>query len=525
MKSTNNKLVKETLKNIWIKLREALISVLPVSLVVVILSFTPFFNFTGNELALFIVATFLLIIGITLFNVGADMSMSSMGNQVGTALMKAKNKIIIPIVLFVLGILITIAEPDLSVLSRQLVNVINDNVLKIAISVGVGVFLVAGVLKIMYRKNLAMMLMFFYLVVFALLAFMIFKGSSNFLAISFDSGGVTTGPITVPFIMALGVGVSAAVGGRGVKENSFGVVALCSIGPIIAVLLLGVTNDTSALNPNDMFDLASYNLAGNTKDFIHGLFTVLLSQLGNVSLALGLIVVFFLIINFIFIKLPLKHLWRLGFGILHTLIGLVIFLTAAEIGFLPVGFRIGTSLAQTPVIAVIFAFILGFLVVLAEPAVHVLTGQVEEVTTGSITRKSMLVALCIGVGLAIGLSIIRIIFDFTVLYYLIPGYLISLALANFVPKIFTAIAFDSGGVASGPLTSSFILPFAIGFCSIVMPDKLLEDAFGIVAMVAMTPLITIQLLGFKAVMTNRAKAKMRMKLISALNNDDIIIKF
>ena len=522
--ASKKKKENRALANLLDKLKEALSSVLPISILVIILSFTPIFNFTGGELALFIVSTILLIIGITLFNVGADISMSSMGTQVGTSLMKANHKIIIPIILFILGLLITIAEPDLSVLSRQLSNVINSNILTIAIGIGVGIFLVLGVLKIMYRMDLTSMIMFFYLLVFALLALMIYQGNTNFLAISFDSGGVTTGPITVPFIMALGVGISAAVGGRGVKENSFGIVALCSIGPILAVLILGVFTDTSGLDSATMFDLTSYELIG-INEFAAKLGEVLLSQIGNVSLALGLIVAFFLIINFIFIRLPLKKLLNLGIGVIYTLIGLVIFLTAAEIGFLPVGFKLGKMLAEYKVFGVIFAFIMGFLVVLAEPAVHVLTKQVDEVTTGSISKRSMLIALCIGVGLAIGLSVIRIIFDFSVLYYIIPGYIIAVGLSSFVPKIYTAIAFDSGGVASGPLTSSFILPFAIGFCAVVIPDKLLENAFGIVAMVAMTPPITIQFLGFRSIMVKKVKTNSRMKLITTIENDDLIIRF
>ncbi len=515
---------KQIWKDYWTKLKEALISILPVSLVVIILSFTPLLDIDGTELALFIVSTFLLIIGITMFNQGADQAMSIMGEKVGSSLTRTKKVLIIGLVMLAMGILITIAEPDLSVLSRQLSKVVNSIVFQIAIGVGVGIFLVVGVFKIIFKIEITPIIMFSYMLIFAMVSLMIYKENSNFLPISFDSGGVTTGPITVPFIMALGVGMSATIGGRGAKENSFGLVALCSIGPIIAVLILGCMNNTTGLTSKDLFELSDYELT--TEDFFVELVEVFKSQLGNVGLSLGLIVTFFLIINFLFIKLPKKQLISIFVGVVSTFFGLVIFLTAAEIGFLPIGFKLGADIAsKSEISGVIIAFILGFLTVLAEPAVHVLTSQVEEVTNGSISKKSMLIALCIGVGLSIMLSIIRIIYDFPVLYYLIPGYIISIGLSIFVPKIYTAIAFDSGGVASGPLTSSFILPFAIGFCSIAQPEKLLEDAFGIVAMVAMTPLITIQLLGFTAVIRKKSKTISRLKLISNIEDDEVIIKF
>ena len=510
-------------KDYWSKIKEALISVVPISLVVIILSFTPLFNLSGEELALFILSTLFLIFGIALFNQGADQAMSSMGEQVGSALTRTKKLIIIASVMLIMGVLITIAEPDLSVLSRQLSGVVKSFTLTFAIGLGVGIFLVVGVLKIIFKIELTPIIMFSYLLVFALVALMIYKGSGNFLAISFDSGGVTTGPITVPFLMALGVGMSATIGGRNAKENSFGLVTLCSIGPILAVLIIGCINKTTSLDSSQLFDLSDYDLVAS--DFMHEFLEVFISQIGNVALSLTLIVVFFLIINFIFIHLPIRKLIRIGFGVLSAFIGLVLFLTAAEIGYLPVGFKVGKLIANYPVWGVIIAFIFGFLTVLAEPAVHVLTSKVEEVTSGAIHRKSMLMALCIGVGLSIMLSIIRIIFDFPVLYYLIPGYIFSVGLSILVPKIYTAIAFDSGGVASGPLTSSFMLPFAIGFCSIVQPDRLLEDAFGIVAMVAMTPLITIQLLGIISVIRRQNKFKGRYKIISSIEDDEVIISF
>ena len=507
------------------KLKESTMSVLPVALIVLILSFTPLAKLSGKEQLVFAICAVLLILGISLFSLGVDFSMSDMGEQVGSSLVKTKKILIILLVAFIMGLLITIAEPDLSVLAGQIKGVFNGNpwVLIISIAIGVGLFLLLAVLKMLTKTNLSMMLLFFYMAMFAVAALMIELGNSNFLAISFDSGGVTTGPITVPFIMALGVGIAATVGGRDSKENSFGLIALCSVGPILVVLLLGLTINNANLGPEIITnELDSYAIADNV--FIH-FFKSLFEEGVGVLIALSLIVAVFLIINFIFIKLPKIKLMRIGIGLSITFVGLVIFLTAAKVGFLPIGYKLGSLMAENKVALAIFGFALGMVVVLAEPAVHVLTKQVEEVTIGAVKKKTMLIALCIGVAISIMLAMLRIIFNFSLLYYLIPGYLISLGLAFFVPSIFTGIAFDSGGVASGSLTSSFILPFAIGACisvNGVASENLLGTGFGIVAMVAMTPLITIQLLGFKSVVQRKVVAKHRLKTIISSEDEQII---
>ncbi len=504
------------LKLLWLKIKEALMSVLPVTIIVIILYFTPLVHLTNYELIVFIVSAIFLILGIGLFNLGADLAMQPMGEQVGASLMKSKKVKIIVVVCFIMGVLITIAEPDLSVLAAQVSEVINPLALMLSVGVGVGLFLVLAILKIIFKRDLSMMLMFFYMLMFACASLVILSGNGNFLSLAFDSGGVTTGPITVPFIMALGVGVAATIGGRNASENSFGLIALCSVGPILAVLLLGIAmkGDIPYADPN-------YEV---NKDFFGNLFKTMGSVSKEVIIALSLIVVF-MIIELIFIKLPKKKLIQIGIGIAYTFVGLVIFLTAVNIGFLPIGYIMGKSIAEFhPAFIIGFGFVLGFVVVLAEPAVHVLNKQVEEITNGGVSKRAMLLALAIGVGISICLSMIRLVCDFSILFYIIPGYFISLGLSFFVPRMYTAIAFDSGGVASGPLTSSFILPFAIGACITLYegPDKVLNDAFGIVAMVAMTPLITIQLLGFKAVFVKKMKEKTRMKKIISADDEQII---
>ena len=471
------------------KIKESLISVLPVTILVILLYFTPLLSLTSRELVIFIISAVFLIVGIGLFNLGADMAMSPMGEQIGSSLIKTKKIWLALLVCFVMGVLITVAEPDLSVLAQQVKDVMNNNttLLIVTVGLGVGIFLMLAVIKIIYKKDLSLLLMLFYFLMFAVACLVVNSGNGAFLAMAFDSGGVTTGPITVPFIMALGIGIAQTIGGRDSKENSFGLIALCSVGPILVVLLLSLSFSGSI----SFNDFSQYEIFENSSEIVK----VVLSSLKEVSLALGLIVAFFLVIELIFIKLPKQKLVQIFVGILYTLIGLVMFLSSVTIGFMPVGFKIGVMLAETsPVWIIVIGFILG-----------------------------MVVALCLGVGISIGLSMIRITFNFSILYYIIPGYFISLALSFFVPKVYTAIAFDSGGVASGPLTSSFILPLAIGACLTLQGNsKILEDAFGIVAMVAMTPLITIQLLGFKSVMTDKAREKIRMKKIIDADDEQII---
>jgi len=508
-------------KALLIKLKESLISVLPIAVIVLIISFTPLAPLSATEQITFAVCAVFLILGIGLFNLGADLAMTPMGEHVGTGLTKSKKVIVLVSVCFIMGVLITVAEPDLSVLAKQVSDVMNNTVLIVTVGVGVGLFLVVSVLKIVFHKSLSMLLMFFYMMLFAVCALLIESGKSSFLSLSFDSGGVTTGPITVPFIMALGFGIATTVGGRDANENSFGLIALCSIGPMIAVMILALASN-GEMSPETLQALATYE---TVEESIATIGHAILDTVKNVAIALGLIVAFFFILQFTVLKLPRQKLAQIGIGIVYTFLGLVIFLVAVEVGFMPIGFKLGTLIADfsKPVLAV-FGFVIGLVVVLAEPAVHVLNKQVEEVTGGGVRKIEMVIALSIAVGVSICLSIIRMIFHFSLLYYLIPGYLISLALSFFVPKIYTAIAFDSGGVASGPLTSSFILPLIVGACVAVngSPANILTDAFGVVAMVAMTPLITIQALGFKAVMSTKVRNKITMKRILSADDEQII---
>ena len=458
----------------------------------------------------------MLVLGIGLFNMGADIAMTPMGAHVGEGLSRQKKLGLLLGVCFVLGMLITIAEPDLQVLANQVSSVMNGKLLVYVVGFGVGAFLVFAILRIVFKVRLSTLLMLFYMLLFALALMLAVNENLDLLPMAFDSGGVTTGPITVPFIMALGIGISSVLGDRRSQENSFGMVALCSIGPILAVLLLGIFAD------NDLDYTVTYGSYG--EDILGAYLTNLGHTAKEVALALGLIVFFFLLCQIIFLKLSKRKLLRIGTGVVFTYLGLVIFLTGVNVGYMPMGYKMGLQMSEMhPALLVGLALIIGILVVLAEPAIHVLNTQVEEVTGGYVKKKSMMIGLCIGVGAAIALSVVRIIFDFSLTYYIIPGYFISLALSLFVPPVYTAIAFDSGGVASGPMTSGFILPFAVGVCvSLQGESAVLRDGFGVVALVAMAPLITIQLLGFRAIVSNKIKERRAMQRILASDDEQII---
>ena len=504
------------MNELWSKIKEALMSALPITLIVYVLSLLPWFNFTPKELITFTISAVLLIGGIGMFNLGADLAMTPMGTHVGAGLSRQRKLLLLLAVCFVLGTLITVAEPDLKLLGEQVRSVMNSTLLIYCVGFGVGAFLVVAILRIVFRRRLGTILMLFYMLLFALALLLAVNERLDLLPMAFDSGGVTTGPITVPFIMALGVGISSVLGDRKSQENSFGLVSLCSIGPILAVLMLGVFSK----NKLD-YTVPDYTVG---EDVLGSFFYAMVHTAGEVAIALGLIVVFFMICQVVFLKLPKRQLLRIAIGVGFTYIGLVMFLSGVSVGFEPIGYKMGLQLSNmNKGILTALGFLMGVLVVLAEPAIHVLNAQVEDITGGYVSKRAMTIGLCIGVGSAIALSVIRIIFDFSLVYYVIPGYFISLALSLFVPPVYTAIAFDSGGVASGPMTSGFILPFALGACVGIQGEAaVLRDAFGVVALVAMSPLITIQLLGFKAIVEKRVKERRAMQRILDADDQQII---
>ena len=468
------------------KLKEAVDSVLPITIIVAVLCF--FFIPVGSGLMLaFLVGAVLLIVGMGLFTLGAELSMTQMGNLVGAKMTKSRRLWLILVLAFLLGLVITIAEPDLQVLAQNVPG-IDKTVLILTVSVGVGIFLTICMLRILLGISLRTLLLVFYAIVFILAAL----SDPDFLSVAFDSGGVTTGPMTVPFIMALGVGVASIRSDEKAKSDSFGLVALCSIGPIITVLILGLLYkpDGSAYTAAVMPD---------AKDTVE-MFDLYLSEiphyLKETAAALLPIGAFLILFQLVTRRLKRKEIVHMVIGLVYVYIGLTVFLMGVNVGFMPVGSFLGGSIASHEYnwILVPIAMVIGYFIVQAEPAVHVLNKQVEEITAGAIPAHAMNMALSVGVALSLGLAMIRVLTGISIMWFLIPGYAISLALSFVVPHIFTSVAFDSGGVASGPMTATFLLPFALGACDAV-GGNLVTDAFGVVAMVAMTPLVTIQLLG------------------------------
>lgn len=499
------------------KFQESIASVLPITIIVLLLCFTvaPIPN---NMLVSFLMGAVLLIVGMAFFTLGADTAMTPIGTKVGSCITKSKKVWLIVFVSFLLGIIITISEPDLQVLANQVPNIPNAALIG-AVALGVGVFLVIAMLRILFGISLNILLIGFYIVVFGL-AMLVPK---NFWAVAFDSGGVTTGPMTVPFIMALGVGVSAIRSDRHAGNDSFGLVALCSIGPILAVLVLGLMYPSeAAYTPVETPEME--NSQEMILLFVHGL----PHYAKEVAIALAPIVAFFFLFNTFYIKMPKKPLISISVGLIFTYVGLVLFLTGVNVGFMPVGNYIGNLIGSKSFnwILLPIAMLIGYFIVKAEPAVHVLNKQVEDLTAGSIPARAMELSLSIGVATSLGLAMIRVLTGISVMYFLVPGYVLALGLSFFTPKIFTSIAFDSGGVASGPMTATFLLPFAMGACEAIGgPERIVSDAFGVVAMVAMTPLITIQLLGveykFRTRKENEARERVQAK-IEAYTDDDII---
>ena len=428
----------------------------------------------------------MIVVGTMFFTLGAEMSMTPMGERVGTAVTKTKNIIFVVILGFILGFIITVSEPDLQVLAQQVPSIPNITLI-LFVAVGVGIFLVIALLRMLFRISLPAMLIIFYIVVFTITFFV----PKSFIAVAFDSGGVTTGPMTVPFIMALGVGISAIRNDKHAENDSFGLVALCSIGPVLAVLLLGLVYPAQG-----SYVAADVPEAFNSVELGRLFLSEIPYYLKEIAGSLLPIVFFFGIFQLVSIQLHKKTLIKICVGLLYTYVGLVLFLTGANVGFIPAGNYLGTVMASLPCpwILVPVGMVIGYFIVKAEPAVYVLMKQVEELTDGDISGKAMQISLSVGVAASVGLSMLRVLTGISIMYFLIPGYAIALFLTLFVPKIFTAIAFDSGGVASGPMTATFLLPLAQGACTAAGGD-VVKDAFGVVAMVAMTPLITLQVLG------------------------------
>lgn len=489
---------------------ESLASVLPLTAIVLLLSVT-LMPLSSGALVLFLFGALLLIVGMGFFTMGADMSMMPMGEGIGMQMSQAKNVGSPLFVCFVLGALITIAEPDLQVLAEQ-VPAIPNNILIFSVAAGVGLFLMIAQIRIFFHIPLAKMLCVFYPLVFILAFF----APDSFIPVSFDSGGVTTGPVTVPFIMALGIGLATLRSDKNSREDSFGLISLCSIGPILAVMLLGIFYEPdSALYSSTLIPEVE-----TTRDAAMLFAHAIPEYFHEVAVALVPIAGAFFIFQILYKRYKKHQLLRVIFGFIFTYIGLAMFLCGVNVGFMPVGQIIGGGIADSAFkwLLIPIGMVIGYFIVAAEPAVHVLTKQVEEISNGFVTAKMMQTALSVGVCISVGIAMLRILTGISILWFLIPGYAFALILTRYVSPIFTGIAFDSGGVASGPMTATFLLPFAMGACEAV-GGNVMTDAFGIVAMVAMTPLITIQMMGFITQMKEKAKQHFIAVQLNQLEDD------
>ena len=481
-------------------------SILPITLIILVISIVSFNSALISLIPSFLVGAFLLIFGMTFFNLGVDISMVEIGSKIGSNLTKKKTVLTILLFSFIIGFIVTIAEPDLSVLASQ-VPTISDDLLINTVGVGVGIFLLFAVFRLLFQLNFSIILAIFCVIAFVLAFFT----PGEFVPLAFDAGGVTTGPLSVPFIIALGAGLAFKRKDRRKKEDTFGMISFCSIGPVIVVLILGIIfNAKSNYVP---YNVPSYSTIGELVSlFINNLPKFLLDVLESFSP----IVIFFLGYNFLFLKLNKKLLFKIFKGLIYVYIGLTLFLWGINTGFLPIGYKIGKVLSDYQILLVPLSMVIGYFIVISEPAVGVLTEQIEELTNGNIKRKTLNIALSIAVSLATGLAVLHAITGISIIWFILPEYLIALILSIFVPQIFTAIAFDSGGVASGTMSATFLLPFVVGI-SESLGRNILTDAFGLIAIVATTPLVVIQIVG----LIYKIKTK-KIAYKNALYNEEII---
>lgn len=475
------------------KFKEVLYAVLPITIIVLILNFT-LTPFETPLIIRFLIGTLLVVLGLSLFLFGVDLGISPIGNLMGATLTKTNKIWIVGIAGLILGFFISIAEPDLHILAGQVDFVTSGLISKasivIIVSIGISAMLSVGLVRIVYNIPLYKILIILYSIIFILSLFT----SSEFLAISFDASGATTGAMTVPFILALALGVSSLKkDSKASEKDSFGLVAIASCGAIISVMLMSIFTTTDQISAGLEYDIS--NSVSIIAPFIKKV-PIITSEVFFALLPLLLI---FLVFQKISFQMSKNSLRKVLIGLTFTFIGLILFLLGVNAGFMDVGNAAGYKIAslENKSFLIIIGFILGLVTILAEPAVYVLTHQIEDVTSGYVKRSVVILALSIGVGFAVALSMLRILVPGIQLWhYLLPGYLISVAMTFLAPKLFVGIAFDSGGVASGPMTATFILAFAHGAAHAIEGANVLIDGFGMIAMVALMPIIALQVLGF-----------------------------
>ena len=468
------------------KILESLSAVLPITGIVLLLSILLVPVELGT-MVMFLVGAILLVVGMGFFQLGAEMSMTPLGEGIGVQISKTRHILLILLIGFSMGTIITLSEPDLQVLAQQVPSIPN-NTLVFTVAVGVGIFLALAIVRILFQIKLSTIL----IVLYAALIGMSFLVPKDFLAVAFDSGGVTTGPMTVPFIMAMGVGRASVRGDKNASSDSFGLVALASVGPVLAVLILGLFfhPTEAAYTASAVADVVT------TRDVVWEFLVSMPPYVKEVLISLLPVAAVFAIFQLFSHRYRKRQIKRVLVGFAYTYIGLVLFLCGVNVGFAPVGSSMGSEIASASWkwLLVPIGMLIGYYIVKAEPAIQVLNHQVEDVTNGAVSAKVMNRCLSIGVSASVGLAMLRVLTGLPIYFIIIPGYIIALALSRLVPKMFVGIAFDSGGVASGPMTTTFLLPLSIGACD-ATGGNLMTDAFGVVALVALTPLIAVQIMG------------------------------
>lgn len=496
------------IKEIFDRFKESIISVLPIMAIVGVLFGVQYIYlnnetltkevFSLSQLLIFILCGVILSIGIAIFSLGADLSMTPIGKYVGEDLTKRKSLVLMGIVGLLLGTLITIAEPDLTVLSEYVPSdIVSPWVIKISVAIGVGIFLVIGIFRIIFSKSIKLWTATAFLIIFGI-ACLYGDGDNAFLELSFDCAGVTTGQITVPFLVSFGIGLAGVKGSSSSSDDSFGLSGLCSIGPVIVVLLLGLIIKPEGLKAtNDVVTLTE----------------AIISSLKDVGLAIAPVMIFFILYDLLFLKLKKNDLIRIFIGFLYTYIGLVIFLSSANYGFIPVGKAIGEGYLNIEYILIIASILFGAVIVLAEPSVHILNAQVEELSNGLIKKKTMLIGLSIGVSSGVLLSVLRVLYfpNVSIMYIFVIGYALIFIFALFVDDLYVAIALDSGGIACGSMASAFIMPFIMG---ISLNSKVPSNGFGVIGIISMMPVLSIEAIGIiskinNAIANKRARERVR----------------
>ena len=440
-----------------------------------------------------------VVIGQTFFLVGLDSSILPIGKLVGKSLIKLKKVVFIIFFGLVFGLLVTVAEPALEVLARQtnmIMPSVNATLFVWIASTGTGISVGFALWRIIKDWSIKKIFAALYIALFAMIIFV----PPEFVALSFDASGATTGDVSVPFVLALGIGVSATLSKRKTNDDTFGIIGIASVGPIMTVFLYGIilkATNGGVLPPAGVYD------PGSAASFL----SILLGNFSGVALALFPVVIVFLPFQFFLFKLPKKEFATILVGTIPVYIGLLIFLSGIDFGFAFAGKYIGevfldpTRQEWFKWILLIVGFVLGMAITLSEPAVTVLGDQLEELTNGHIKKMTMRMTLAIGIGIAAVLSIVKIMTQINILWFLAPLYLIALILMKFTSRLFVGLAFDSGGVTGGALTSAFLTPLTLGVAQAVAAgagpnaQSVLTNGFGIISFISVTPLIAVQTLG------------------------------